>query len=136
MRVFNRPVAGESGLEMDYIVWYRERSASEWRTMKILSRGVTEATVGGLRPNTEYELRVLSQDAIGDGLFSKPIFVRTHGTYYPNRRRHRRRTHSTHESNRVSLDAARSRGSAAGRGGFVDGAGCDGRRRHDRECTG
>lgn len=64
---------------MDYNVWYRERTVSEWRTMKILTRGVTEATLVGLRPGTEYELRVLSQDLIGDGLFSKPIFARTLG---------------------------------------------------------
>lgn len=60
-------------------MWYRERTVSEWRTMKILTRGLTEATLVGLRPATEYELRVLSQDLIGDGLFSKPIFVRTFG---------------------------------------------------------
>lgn len=47
--------------------------------MKILTRGVTEATVVGLRPATEYELRVLSQDHIGDGLFSRPIYARTLG---------------------------------------------------------
>lgn len=60
-------------------MWYRERAESEWRTMKILSRGVTNATLVGLRPGVAYELRVLSQDHIGDGLFSKPIFVRTLG---------------------------------------------------------
>ncbi|KAM3959595.1 borderless [Aphomia sociella] len=70
-------VPGHNGLEVDYTVWYRERAISEWRTMKILSRGVTDATLVGLRPATEYELRVLSQDHIGDGLFSKPIFVWT-----------------------------------------------------------
>ncbi|KAG6438563.1 hypothetical protein O3G_MSEX000063 [Manduca sexta] len=70
-------VPGHNGVEVDYNVWYRERTVSEWRTMKILTRGVTEATLVGLLPATEYELRVLSQDLIGDGLFSKPIFIRT-----------------------------------------------------------
>ena len=74
-------VKGHNGLDVEYNVWYRERLDSEWRTMKILSRGVTDATVIGLQPATEYELRVLSQDHIGDGLFSKPIFVRTLGKY-------------------------------------------------------
>ncbi|CAH1646879.1 unnamed protein product [Spodoptera littoralis] len=73
-------VPGHNGLEVDYNVWYRERTVSEWRTMKILTRGVTEATLVGLRPGTEYELRVLSQDLIGDGLFSKPVFARTVGS--------------------------------------------------------
>ncbi|CAB3224104.1 unnamed protein product [Arctia plantaginis] len=72
-------VPGHNGMEVDYNVWYRERTVSEWRTMKILSRGVTEATLVGLRPGTEYELRVLSQDLIGDGLFSKPVFAKTLG---------------------------------------------------------
>lgn len=70
---------GHNGLEVDYNIWYRERSVSEWRTMKILSRDVTEATLVNLRPGTEYELRVLSQDHLGDGLFSKSVFVRTLG---------------------------------------------------------
>ncbi|CAH2107882.1 unnamed protein product [Euphydryas editha] len=70
-------VPGHNGLDVEYNVWYRERAESEWRTMKILSRGVTDATLVGLRPGADYELRVLSQDHIGDGLFSKPIFVRT-----------------------------------------------------------
>lgn len=70
---------GGAGAELEYAVWYRERAAGEWRTMRLLSRGVTEATVGGLRPATEYELRVLSQDPLGDGLFSKPLFIRTLG---------------------------------------------------------
>ncbi|XP_068632528.1 protein borderless [Battus philenor] len=70
-------VPGHNGLDVDYNVWYRERSVSEWRTMKILTRGLTDATVLGLQPATEYELRVLSQDHLGDGLFSKPLFVRT-----------------------------------------------------------
>ncbi|XP_062527577.1 protein borderless [Bombyx mori] len=75
-------VPGHNGLDVDYNVWYRERTVSEWRTMKILTRGLTEATLVGLRPATEYELRVLSQDLIGDGLFSKPIFVRTFGSEF------------------------------------------------------
>ncbi|KAJ0175368.1 hypothetical protein K1T71_008527 [Dendrolimus kikuchii] len=68
---------GHNGLEVEYTVWYRERTVKEWRTMKILSRGVTEATLVGLRPAAVYEVRVLAQDLIGDGLFSKPIFVTT-----------------------------------------------------------
>lgn len=73
--------AGHNGLEVDYTVWYRSRAESEWRTMKILSRGVTEATLVGLAPATDYELRVLAQDHIGDGLFSKPVVVRTLGIF-------------------------------------------------------
>lgn len=73
--------AGAAG-DLEYAVWYRERAAGEWRTMRILSRGSTEATLSGLHPGTEYEVRVLSQDPLGDGLFSKPIFVRTLGEFF------------------------------------------------------
>ncbi|CAG9578047.1 unnamed protein product [Danaus chrysippus] len=75
-------VPGHNGVDVEYNVWYRERADSEWRTMKLLSRGSTHATLLALRPATEYELRVLSQDHIGDGLFSKPIFVRTQDSDY------------------------------------------------------
>ncbi|XP_013174984.1 PREDICTED: protein turtle-like [Papilio xuthus] len=71
-------VPGGSGVDAEYTVWYRERDAGgEWRTMRLLSRGVAEATVLGLRSAADYELRVLAQDHLGDGLFSKPLFVRT-----------------------------------------------------------
>lgn len=70
---------GYNGQNVDYNVWYRERDVSEWKTMKILSQGLTEATLISLQPGTEYEIRILSQDHLGDGLFSKPIFVRTVG---------------------------------------------------------
>ncbi|CAF4905415.1 unnamed protein product [Pieris macdunnoughi] len=63
--------------DLEYQVWWRERSRGEWRTMKILTRGDTHATLRGLRPATPYELRVLAQDQLGDGLFSQPLFVTT-----------------------------------------------------------
>ncbi|XP_045534516.1 protein borderless [Papilio machaon] len=71
-------VPGGSGVDAEYTVWYRERGAGgEWRTMRLLSRGVAEATLLGLRSAADYELRVLAQDHLGDGLFSKPLVVRT-----------------------------------------------------------
>ncbi|XP_013187242.2 protein borderless isoform X1 [Amyelois transitella] len=76
-------VPGHNGPEVEYTVWYRERHAHEWRTMKILSRGVTEATLVGLQPGKQHELRVLASDQLGDGLFSKPIFVWTTEQEHP-----------------------------------------------------
>ncbi|VVC98470.1 unnamed protein product [Leptidea sinapis] len=70
---------GHGGAEMEYTVWYRRRADREWRTMRLLTRGVTDATLLQLRPGAEYELRVLAQDRLGDGLFSQPIFVNTLG---------------------------------------------------------
>lgn len=51
----------------------------EWRTMRIQSRGSTEATISNLMPGREYELMVLSQDSQGDGMFSKAFRARTQG---------------------------------------------------------
>ena len=64
-RVFNR------------IIRYRPTDTSEWRTMKIVSRKITEATVNNLTPGREYEFMVLSQDKHGDGMFSKAVRVLT-----------------------------------------------------------
>ncbi|XP_047991056.1 protein borderless-like [Leguminivora glycinivorella] len=70
-------VPGRRGVDAEYTVWYRERAAHEWRTLRLLSRGVTEASLTGLRSATPHELRVLATDSLGDGLFSKPLFVTT-----------------------------------------------------------
>ncbi|KAG4079404.1 hypothetical protein HA402_008096 [Bradysia odoriphaga] len=56
---------------LEYVVWYRLSEAAEWRTMKLLSRHLMEATITNLLPGHEYEFMVLSQDRYGDGMFSK-----------------------------------------------------------------
>lgn len=66
--------------KMEYSVWYRPTDTTEWRTMKILSRKITEATVNNLSPGREYEFMVLSQDKHGDGMFSKTLRVFTQPT--------------------------------------------------------
>ncbi|XP_023287560.1 protein borderless isoform X2 [Orussus abietinus] len=63
--------------KMDYSIWYRPTGTSEWRTMKLPSRKITEATVNNLNPGREYEFMVLSQDNHGDGMFSKAVKVFT-----------------------------------------------------------
>ncbi|XP_011878462.1 PREDICTED: protein turtle isoform X2 [Vollenhovia emeryi] len=63
--------------KMEYSVWYRPTDTSEWRTMKILSRKITEATVNNLSSGREYEFMILSQDKHGDGMFSKALRVFT-----------------------------------------------------------
>ncbi|XP_073948986.1 protein turtle-like [Choristoneura fumiferana] len=68
---------GRRGDGAEYTLWYRERAAHEWRTLRLLTRGATEATLAGLRAATPHELRVLAQDSLGDGLFSKPLVVST-----------------------------------------------------------
>lgn len=56
---------------------YRPTDTTEWRTMKILSRKITEATINNLNPGREYEFMVLSQDKHGDGMFSKTLRIFT-----------------------------------------------------------
>lgn len=56
---------------LEYIVWYRLSDAAEWRTMRILTNSMMEATITNLEPGREYEFMVLSQDRYGDGMFSK-----------------------------------------------------------------
>lgn len=56
---------------LEYVVWYRLSEAAEWRTMKLLSRHMMEATLTNLEAGREYEFMVLSQDRYGDGMFSK-----------------------------------------------------------------
>ncbi|OXU19625.1 hypothetical protein TSAR_016370 [Trichomalopsis sarcophagae] len=63
--------------KMEYSIWYRPTDTSEWRTMRIVSRKITEATVANLSPGKEYEFMVLSQDKHGDGMFSKTVRVFT-----------------------------------------------------------
>ncbi|KAI8422144.1 hypothetical protein MSG28_006055 [Choristoneura fumiferana] len=72
---------GRRGDGAEYTLWYRERAAHEWRTLRLLTRGATEATLAGLRAATPHELRVLAQDSLGDGLFSKPLVVSTLGLF-------------------------------------------------------
>lgn len=62
---------------LEYVVWYRQSEATEWRTMRILSNHVMQATVFNLEPDHEYEFMVLSQDRYGDGLFSKAFKYQT-----------------------------------------------------------
>ncbi|XP_039751277.1 protein borderless-like [Pararge aegeria] len=67
---------GHSGADAEYAVWFRERDAPEWRSVRLPTRGATRATLPGLRAGAAYELRVLAQEPGGDGLLSRPVFVR------------------------------------------------------------
>ncbi|CAG2065687.1 unnamed protein product, partial [Timema podura] len=74
-----RWMAGTGRANMEFLIWYRPADAPQWRTMKILTRGVTQATINSLDPGRIYEFMVLSQDKKGDGMFSKAIQIRTRG---------------------------------------------------------
>ncbi|XP_076655189.1 borderless isoform X2 [Halictus rubicundus] len=61
----------------EYAVWYRAADTAEWKTMKPVSKKITEATVNNLTPGQEYEVMVLSHDHLGEGMFSKTLRVVT-----------------------------------------------------------
>lgn len=56
---------------LEYNIWYRLADATEWRTMRMLSKNQMQATITNLVPGREYTFMVLSQDRFGDGMFSK-----------------------------------------------------------------
>ncbi|XP_026479512.1 protein borderless-like [Ctenocephalides felis] len=60
-----------------YKVWYRAVDVSEWRTMRVSNSLDTEANITNLMPSQEYEIMIMSEDANGDGMFSKAIKVYT-----------------------------------------------------------
>nr|XP_014275507.1 protein borderless isoform X2 [Halyomorpha halys] len=59
-----------------YSVWVRAADGAEWRTVKVSG---DRATITSLDPGREYEFMVLVQDHNGDGMFSKPIKLKTKG---------------------------------------------------------
>lgn len=60
-------------------MWYRQTNATEWRTMRMVSKNQMQATITNLEPGQEYEFMVLSQDRFGDGMFSKAFRYFTKG---------------------------------------------------------
>lgn len=75
---------------LEYVVWYRLSDATEWRTLRMLTRPPVrsyenfnnhnmQATITNLEPGREYEFMVLSQDRFGDGMFSKTFRYFTKG---------------------------------------------------------
>lgn len=60
---------------------YREVGASEWSTMPVTPSGSTQVTINRLTPCTTYEFQVIGKNALGDGMLSKVITVRTQGWY-------------------------------------------------------
>lgn len=72
------------------MVWYRLADATEWRTVRVLTRTpnrsyenfntAMHATITNLEPGKEYEFMVLSQDRFGDGMFSKTFRYFTKGS--------------------------------------------------------
>nr|XP_034187584.1 protein turtle-like isoform X7 [Osmia lignaria] len=69
--------SGGPDYKQDYTIWYRESGTSEWETIPVTPSGSTTVTINRLTPGTLYEFQVIGKNALGDGMLSKVITVRT-----------------------------------------------------------
>lgn len=71
--------SGGPDYKQDYTIWYREAGISEWTTIPVTPSGSTTVTINRLSPGTVYEFQVIGRNALGEGMFSKTITIRTLG---------------------------------------------------------
>ncbi|XP_049825329.1 protein turtle isoform X3 [Aethina tumida] len=69
--------SGGPDYKQDYTLWYREAGVTEWSTIPVTPSGSTQVTINRLAPGTTYEFQVIGKNALGDGMMSKVITVRT-----------------------------------------------------------
>ena len=70
-------VEASSGPITAYILEYGESCSSAPPRSISLSGGVEEHTVTGLKPHTEYYVKVAAENAAGRGPFCEPVLVQT-----------------------------------------------------------
>ncbi|KAL6438356.1 hypothetical protein ACFW04_004483 [Cataglyphis niger] len=71
--------SGGPDYKQDYTIWYRESGTSEWKTIPVTPSGSTTVTINTLTPSTLYEFQVIGKNALGEGMLSKVITIRTLG---------------------------------------------------------
>ncbi|CAH1159818.1 unnamed protein product [Phaedon cochleariae] len=69
--------SGGPDYRQDYTIWYREAGVADWSTIPVTPSGSTQVTINRLAPGTTYEFQVVGKNALGDGMMSKIITVRT-----------------------------------------------------------
>ncbi|CAL7934635.1 unnamed protein product [Xylocopa violacea] len=69
--------SGGPDYKQDYTIWYRESGTSDWKMIPVTPSGSTTVTINSLTPGTMYEFQVIGKNALGDGMMSKPITIRT-----------------------------------------------------------
>lgn len=77
-------VPGYSGgpdYKQDYTIYYKEGGKEEWTQLPVQPAGTTQITVNALKPGAQYEFKVVGKNALGDGLMSKPVTIRTLGKF-------------------------------------------------------
>lgn len=58
---------------------YKEPGMTDWSTIPVTPSGSTQVTINRLTPDTTYEFQVVGKNALGDGMLSKVITIRTLG---------------------------------------------------------
>lgn len=71
--------SGGPDYKQDYIIWYREAGVSEWQTIPVMPSGSTQSTINRLSPGTTYEFQIVGKNALGEGMMSKAVTIRTLG---------------------------------------------------------
>ncbi|XP_055837271.1 protein turtle isoform X3 [Episyrphus balteatus] len=69
--------SGGQEYKQDYTIWYREAGVSDWQTISVTPSGSTQVTINGLAPGMTYEFQVVGSNALGAGMMSKVMTVRT-----------------------------------------------------------
>lgn len=71
--------SGGPDYKQDYTLWYREAGVSDWSTIQVSPSGSTSVTINGLTPGKTYEFQVVGKNALGDGMMSQLVTIRTLG---------------------------------------------------------
>lgn len=71
--------SGGPDFKQDYTVWYREAGITDWIQKPVLPSGNTQLTVANLLPGKTYEFQVVGKNALGDGMMSTVVTIRTLG---------------------------------------------------------
>ncbi|XP_058803605.1 protein turtle-like isoform X3 [Phymastichus coffea] len=69
--------SGGPDYKQDYTIWYREEGAQDWKTIPVTPSGSTTVTISRLKSGTNHEFRVVGKNALGEGMFSNVITVKT-----------------------------------------------------------
>ncbi|CAD7079244.1 unnamed protein product [Hermetia illucens] len=69
--------SGGPDYKQDYTIWYREAGVSDWSTIPVTPSGSTQVTINRLSPGTTYEFQVVGKNALGEGMMSKVMTIKT-----------------------------------------------------------
>lgn len=73
--------SGGPDFKQDYTVWYREAGITDWIQKPVLPSGSTQLVVPNLLPAKTYEFQVVGKNALGDGMMSTVVTIRTLGKF-------------------------------------------------------